>query len=129
MPEKVPAPSSRSVRRCSRVAEREEVLVPDVTTITTEAELEAVLGEPMEFVRKKVRDRLEDGMRSFIAQSPLVFVSTIDESGRLDVSPKGDPPGFVGVDDGGDLLIPERLGNRLTFGFRNILRTGEIGLL
>jgi PPOX class probable FMN-dependent enzyme len=103
--------------------------LPDVTTITTEAELEAVLGEPMEFVRKKVRDRLDDAMRTFIANSPLAFVSTIDESGRLDVSPKGDPPGFVSVDDDGDLLIPERLGNRLTFGFRNILRNGEIGIL
>ena len=103
--------------------------MPDITSITTEAELEAVLGEPMEFVRKKVRDHLDDAMRNFIANSPLAFVSTIDECGRLDVSPKGDPPGFARVDDEGDLLIPERLGNRLTFGFRNILRNGEIGLL
>jgi PPOX class probable FMN-dependent enzyme len=103
--------------------------LPDVTTIRTEAELEAVVGEPMDFVRQKVRDRLDDAMRAFIAQSPLAFVSTIDEHGRIDVSPKGDPPGFAHVDDDGDLLIPERLGNRLTFGFRNILRNGEIGLL
>jgi len=103
--------------------------VSDVTAITTEAELEALLGAPMEFVRMKVRDRLDDAMRKFIDHSPLAFISTIDERGHVDVSPKGDPPGFVQVDDRGDLLIPDRLGNRLTFGFRNILRNEEIGLL
>lgn len=101
----------------------------DATTITTEAELEAVVGAPMEFVRIKVRHRIDDARRTFIAHSPIAFVSTVDERGRIDVSPKGDPPGFVQVDDDGDLLVPERLGNRLTFGFRNILRTGEIGIL
>jgi len=101
----------------------------DATAITTEAELEALLGEPMEFVRMKVRDGLDDAMRTFIGHSPLVFISTIDEHGHVDVSPKGDPPGFVAVDDRGDLLIPERLGNRLTFGLRNILRNGEVGML
>jgi uncharacterized protein len=103
--------------------------LPDTTAITTEAEMEALLGAPMEFVRMKVRDRLDDAMTTFIDHSPLAFISTIDEHGRVDVSPKGDPPGFVQVDDRGDLLIPERLGNRLTFGFRNILRNQEIGLL
>jgi PPOX class probable FMN-dependent enzyme len=101
----------------------------DVTAITTEADLEALLGEPMEFVRMKVRDRLDDAMRTFIDHSPLAFISTIDEHGHVDVSPKGDPPGFVQVDERGDLLIPDRLGNRLTFGFRNVLRNQEIGML
>jgi PPOX class probable FMN-dependent enzyme len=101
----------------------------DATAITTEAELEALLGKPMEFVRMKVRDRLDDGMSTFISHAPLALISTIDEMGRVDVSPKGDPPGFIVVDDCGDLLIPERLGNRLTFGLRNILRNGKIGIL
>ena len=108
---------------------RRACALTDATAITTEAALEALLGEPMEFVRMKVRDHLDDAMRIFIGHSPLAFISTIDEYGRVDVSPKGDPPGFVMVDDGGDLLIPERLGNRLTFGLRNILRNGEIGML
>jgi uncharacterized protein len=101
----------------------------DTTAITTESAMEALLGEPMEFVRMKVRDRLDDAMRAFIGHSPLAFISTIDEHGRVDVSPKGDPPGFVMVDGQGDLLIPERLGNRLTFGLRNILRNGQVGML
>ena len=61
-------------------------------------------------------------MTAFIASSPLVFVATLDERGHIDVSPKGDPAGFVEVNDDGNLLIPERPGYRLTFGFHNILR-------
>ncbi len=97
--------------------------------ITDEKALEAVIGEPMEFVRAKILTRLDGVMKEFIARSPLIFVSTIDEHGHVDISPKGDPGGFVLTDDNGDLLIPERPGNKLTFGFRNILRNGEIGLI
>lgn len=93
------------------------------------AALQAIIGEPMEFVRAKVMDRLNEAMADFIAASPIAFVSTIDENGHVDVSPKGDPAGFVTVQDDQILLIPERLGNKLTFGFHNILRNGEIGLI
>lgn len=101
----------------------------ETAVICDEAELEAVIGEPMDHVRMKVRDALDDAMKDFIARSPLAFVSTIDETGHIDVSPKGDPPGFVLVADDGALLIPERKGNKLTFGFRNILRNRAIGLI
>jgi uncharacterized protein len=97
--------------------------------IRDEASLEAILGAPMEFVKAKVGPQLNGAMKAFIARSPLVFVATIDASGHVDVSPKGDPAGFTVVDEADNLLIPERLGNRLTFGFRNILRNGEIGLI
>lgn len=101
----------------------------DEHRITDEARLEEVLGAPMEFVRGKVLPRLNEAMVQFIRRSPLAFVSTIDANGHPDVSPKGDPEGFVAVDADGNLLIPERPGNRLTFGFRNIIRNGEIGLI
>ncbi len=98
-------------------------------TINNEAELEAVIGAPMEFVKAKVLTQLDDVMREFIRKSPLVFISTIDANGHVDVSPKGDPCGFIHIDTAGHLLIPDRPGNRLTFGFRNILRNREIGLI
>jgi PPOX class probable FMN-dependent enzyme len=97
--------------------------------ITTAAQLAEVLGEPPDFVRKKVNAAVSDAIAEFIASSPLVFVATSDADGRLDVSPKGDAPGFVEVDDRTTLLVPERLGNKLAFGFRNILETGRIGLI
>ena len=97
--------------------------------ITTEAELEAVMGTPAEAVRAKILPRLDDVMTEFVRRAPLVFLSTIDADGHVDVSPKGDAPGFVHIDGAGCLLIPDRPGNRLTMGFRNILRSGEIGLI
>ena len=100
-----------------------------VYTIHNEQELEAIIGEPMEFVKVKVVSKLDAIMKEFIQQSPLIFISTIDSNGHVDTSPKGDPNGFVEVDSNGQLLIPERPGNKLTFGFRNILRNGEIGLI
>lgn len=97
--------------------------------VSSERELEEIIGEPMEFVRVKIAARLDAIMQEFIQKSPLIFVSTVDANGLVDVSPKGDPAGFVYIDEAGNLLIPERPGNRLTFGFRNILRNGEIGLI
>ena len=98
-------------------------------SIKNESELESVIGSPMEFVKAKILTQLDEVMKEFISRSPLVFISTIDANRHVDVSPKGDPCGFIKVDAAGNLLIPERLGNRLTFGFRNILRNGEIGLI
>ncbi len=92
-------------------------------------ELEATIGTPMEIVRQKIVTRLDDLMKEFIARSPLVFVATSDEAGEIDVSPKGDPAGFVEVDGEGNLLIPERPGNQLAMGFRNIIGNGRIGLI
>jgi PPOX class probable FMN-dependent enzyme len=101
----------------------------DAHRIGDEARLEAVLGVPLDFIRGKVLPRLNEAMTQFIRRSPLVLVGTVDANGHPDVSPKGDPAGFVAVDGEGNLLIPERPGNRLTFGFRNIVRNGEIGLI
>lgn len=102
---------------------------PNPFQVTTEDEVTAILGEPPDFVRAKVGDRVDASAATFIARSPLVFVGTVDRDGGIDVSPKGDAPGFVHVASEGSLLIPERKGNNLAFGPRNILATGRIGLI
>lgn len=93
------------------------------------AQLEAVVGAPHPFVRKKILPRLDRLMMEFIGKAPLVFVATSDGAGSVDISPKGDPAGFVRVDAAGNLLLPERPGNQLTIGFRNILANNGIGLI
>ena len=102
---------------------------PNPFQLTTEDEVTAILGEPPDFVRAKVSDRVDASAAAFIARSPLVFVGTVDRAGGVDVSPKGDAPGFVHLADPRSLLIPERKGNNLAFGPRNILATGRIGLI
>ena len=97
--------------------------------IQDHAELEALLGAPNDQVKQKVVNRLDEVMASFIARSPLIFIATCDQAGLIDISPKGDAPGFVRVDQAGGLLIPERPGNKLMFGFSNLLKNDKIGLI
>ena len=98
-------------------------------TIKTEQELRAVIGEEIPGLSEKVEARLNDFAMDFIARSPFLVLSTADGEGRLDASPKGDAPGFVAVEDDRTLLIPDRLGNRLAYGHRNILVNPHVGVL
>ncbi|NUP12337.1 MAG: pyridoxamine 5'-phosphate oxidase family protein [Polyangiaceae bacterium] len=97
--------------------------------IETEAGLRALIGEPTELVCSKMTDRLNELTRKFIELSPLVCLATSDEHGNCDVSPRGDPAGFVRVLDDTTLLMPERPGNRIADSLRNILRNPHVGLL
>lgn len=92
-------------------------------------QLRELIPAPKATAAQKVTATLDEEARRFIAASPLAFVSTVDAQLKLDVSPKGDAPGFVQLLDASTLLLPERSGNRLTFGFQNILQTGVIGLI
>jgi PPOX class probable FMN-dependent enzyme len=98
-------------------------------TITTEAELRALIGQPSEIVCAKRSDRLNAATRQFIERSPFVCVATADAEGNCDVSPRGDPPGFVRILDDRTLLLPERPGNRLADLLVNILHNPRVGLL
>lgn len=77
----------------------------------------------------KVIDHIDRLCRAWIERCPFVVVSTVDSEGRLDASPKGDPPGFVKVLDEKTLAIPDRPGNRRADGLLNILQTSRIGLM
>jgi PPOX class probable FMN-dependent enzyme len=92
-------------------------------------ELRAVVGEPSAFVRDKVRTRLGETDRAWLAASPFVVISTCDADGRCDASPKGDPPGFVRVLDDTTIAIPERKGNRRVDGYLNVLSNPRVGVL
>ena len=94
-----------------------------------EAELRGVLGEPTELVRKKIADRLNPLTRQFVECSPFVVVATGSRDGGLDVSPRGDPAGFVRILDERTLLLPDRPGNNLADTLRNLLEDDRIALL
>ena len=97
--------------------------------IATPEALEAVLGRPNERVAAKVIDLLDIHCRRFIARSPFVLVGSSDAAGNIDVSPKGDAPGFVQVLDDKTLAVPERPGNRRADTFRNLLQNPRAGLM
>ena len=98
-------------------------------TLETEADLRALLGEPTPVVCAKITDRLNPLTRQFIERSPFVCLATADAEGHCDVTPRGDPAGFVRILDDTTLLMPERPGNKLADSLRNILSNPHVGLL
>ena len=100
-----------------------------VTIVETASQLRELLGPVSERARTKVRTQLSEMDRLWLGASPFCLMSTSDESGECDVSPKGDPTGFTHVLDERTIVIPERLGNRRADSFHNILQNGQVGLL
>ncbi|MEV1130411.1 pyridoxamine 5'-phosphate oxidase family protein [Agromyces sp. NPDC049794] len=97
--------------------------------VTALDELEEIVGRPLPAVRGKVRTRLHELDRQWLAASPICFIATADATGNADVSPKGDPPGFATVLDDTTIAIPERPGNRRADGFHNLLANPYVGLI
>lgn len=97
--------------------------------VETEEQLRALIGTPAEVVCAKVTDRIDALTRQYVERSPFVLVATSDRAGSCDVSPRGDPAGFVRVLDERTLLVPERPGNRIADTLTNILDNPHVGLL
>jgi PPOX class probable FMN-dependent enzyme len=97
--------------------------------IGSEAELRELLGEVMPRAATKERVRLHERDRQWLAASPFCLIATSDDRGNCDVSPKGDPAGFVHVIDDATIAIPDRPGNRRADGFLNILKNPHVGLI
>ena len=97
--------------------------------IGAEEALRSLLGEPSALVQSKIADRLNDLTRQFIERSPFLCLATSAADGSCDVSPKGDPAGFVRILDDRTLLLPDRPGNRLADSLRNVLENPHVALL
>jgi len=100
-----------------------------MAAIGDERQLREVIGHPTELVQSKIADRLNSLTRQFIERSPFVCVATSSPDGGLDVSPRGDPAGFVRILDERTLLLPDRPGNKLADTLTNILADSRIALL
>jgi PPOX class probable FMN-dependent enzyme len=99
------------------------------TELTTEAELRALLGTPSGGAVRKERNHLHELDLAWIAASPFLLMATSAADGTCDVSPKGDPAGFVHVLDDRTLVMPERPGNRRADGWVNVLSNPHVGLI
>jgi uncharacterized protein len=97
--------------------------------ITTQSELRGIVGRPNRFMTSKVLTRLDRHCRQFIGKAPFVVIASTAENGQLDVSPKGDPAGFVQVVDDRTLAIPDRRGNRRVDTLCNVLANPSVGLI
>ncbi len=92
-------------------------------------ELRETVGQPVPMVVKKVQDYIDDVSRAIIEKSPFVVLASSTPDGYPDVSPKGDPAGFVKILDEKYLAIPDRPGNRRVDTFTNLLENPYLAIL
>jgi uncharacterized protein len=97
--------------------------------IASVEELRRILRAPRPTTMAKVLTELDEQAVAFAQRCPFVLMATKGEDGTIEVSPKGDEPGFVRVEDSRTLLMPERPGNNLAFGLQNIIANGQVGLI
>lgn len=100
----------------------------DPHAITTAEELARLFGAVSEASIRKEVSFIHPHYRALIEASPFAVLATCGPDG-LDVSPRGDPPGFVAVEDETTLLIPERRGNNRVDSLRNIVADPRVSLL
>ncbi len=100
-----------------------------MSQIQDEDQLRALIGAAKPAALLKLADHLTPQSRQFVERSPFVCIATSRPDGGLDVSPRGDPPGFVRVLDERTLLMPERPGNRIADTLTNLLADPRIAML
>ncbi|MGB8649183.1 MAG: MSMEG_1061 family FMN-dependent PPOX-type flavoprotein [Mycobacteriales bacterium] len=94
--------------------------------VTSAEALLALYGEVSERAAGKVHPALDEHDRRFIAHSPFLVLAT--SGPMLDVSPRGDLPGFVEVLDDGRLLLPDRPGNNRVDSLFNVVADPRVAL-
>ena len=98
-------------------------------TITDVEQLRALYRPPNPRAAGKVRSSVDAASARLIARCPLVLMSTADEDGRCDVSPRGGPPGFVKLLDDRHVAVPDMGGNNRLDSSVNIVTNRHAGLL
>ena len=97
--------------------------------VETETALRALYAPVHDLAARKSLAALDRHARDFIARSPFVCLGTQGPEGHADVSPRGDPRGFVKVLDDRTLAIPDRPGNNRLDSLANIVANPAVGLL
>ena len=100
----------------------------DGTLLTDATALRELYGQPSEGAIAKEIDYVHPHYRAMIEASPFMVMATSGPDG-LDVSPRGDPPGFVVVENDRTLLIPDRRGNNRADSLNNLVADPRIALL
>ena len=100
-----------------------------MSQLKTVEQLRTVLPEPRETTKAKILPFLEEQAIDFLQTCPFALMATAGREGPIEVSPKGDEPGFVHIENDRTVLLPERAGNNLAFGLQNIIETGRIGMI
>lgn len=97
--------------------------------VSDEQTLRALLEPTHSLALVKSQNSLGVHAQEFIRRSPFLCIGSQNAEGKADVSPRGDPPGFVKVLDERTLAIPDRPGNNRLDTLANIIANPNVGLL
>jgi PPOX class probable FMN-dependent enzyme len=97
--------------------------------VTTADEIRDTLGPQMASQVNKVIDHIDVHCRVWMQRAPFILVASADGAGDMDISPKGDPAGFVKVLDDHTFAIPERIGNNRGDTFYNLIENPAIAVM
>tara|TARA_R110002020_G_scaffold134603_10_gene300733 strand:- start:4137 stop:4787 length:651 start_codon:yes stop_codon:yes gene_type:complete len=97
--------------------------------IGDEAALRALFPATHTLAALKSQPFLDAHAQAFIRRSPFLCLGTQCPAGKADVSPRGDPVGFVRIIDQHTLAIPDRPGNNRLDSLANIIANPSVGLL
>ena len=101
----------------------------DNTRITTIEQLRGMYREPSELVQAKVQASLDPLSIQFIQRATFLTIATVGADGRVDVSPRGGPSGFVRVLEDGSIAVPDLNGNNLLDTLRAVVETSRAGMM
>ena len=97
--------------------------------ITDRAGLREIISGANPRAAVKVIDHVDSYCVRFIAASPFLVLGTYGADGLVDLSPRGDPAGFVKVLNPRTLLVPDRIGNGRLDSFENLLGNPAVTLI
>ncbi|MEM7098730.1 MAG: pyridoxamine 5'-phosphate oxidase family protein [Pseudomonadota bacterium] len=97
-------------------------------TINSSEQLREIYGEPSRRSLTKELDHLSEPYQALVRASGFVLVASVGPEG-LDISPRGDAPGFVRIHDERTLLLPDRRGNNRADTLNNLVRDNRISLI
>jgi len=98
-------------------------------TVESGTALREIMGPTMDIAIHKSRPKLDEHCKEFIRRSPFLCIGTASAQGKADVSPRGDPAGFVQIVDDNHLFLPDRPGNNRLDTMTNITENPNVGLL
>lgn len=103
---------------CAKSIKRANFWKPETTVVNSEE----VSGlDEARFNNSDVQD--------FIRSAPFLLLATQDAEGNMDLSPRGDPDGFLRVLEEGKVLMPERPGNKIADSLTNLLANPAVALI
>lgn len=109
--------------------DRVESEVESTCGIEREEDLRGLYPPVSPLAQKKSIEALDQHCIKFISLSPFLCIGTSAADGKADVSPRGDPPGFVQVLDANTIAIPDRPGNNRLDTFSNVLQNPNVGII